>query len=208
MGGDQERQIAVAVNGEAVREVVVQADQSEVMQQISLSDQLRPGNEYRLSLTDRTETAVGYQVTVRYYVPKATDAAERPADPLSVNIQYDRQQLHVDETVTAVAKVTNNLAQAAPMVILDLPIPGGFALDAGELDELVGSQQIARYQITPRQAIVYLRQLEAGQSLELRYRLRATMPVKVAVPAARAYEYYDPSRTGSGGATQLEAVSA
>ena len=31
------------------------------------------------------------------------------------------------------------------------------------------------------------------------------MPVKVAVPAARAYEYYDPSRTGSGGATQLEA---
>ncbi len=37
------------------------------------------------------------------------------------------------------------------MVILDLPIPGGFAIDPGELDELVGSQEIAKYQVTARQ---------------------------------------------------------
>ena len=208
LGSDKERRIGVAVGGETVREVVIPVEQAEVMQQISLSDQFRPGNEYRLLLTDRTETAVGYQVSVRYYVPKPAEPAEPQKGPLSIDIQYDRQRLRVDETVTAVAKVTNHLPQAAPMVILDLPIPGGFTLDAGELDELVGSQQIARYQITPRKAIVYLRQLEPGQTLELRYRLRATMPVKVAVPAAQVYEYYDPSRAGSGGATQLEAVSA
>ena len=92
------------------------------------------------------------------------------------------------------------------MVILDLPVPGGFAVDAGDFDELVGSQRIARYQITARKVIVYLRHLEAGESLELRYRLRATMPVKVLVPAAEAYEYYNPARRGQGGSTRLEAV--
>jgi uncharacterized protein YfaS (alpha-2-macroglobulin family) len=125
---------------------------------------------------------------------------------LAIDIAYDRQRLDVDDTVTATATVVNRMDQAAPMVILDLPIPGGFAIDPGELDELVGSQQIARYQITARKAIVYLRQLEPGQSLELRYRLRATMPVKVAVPDAEAYEYYNPAKRGRGGRTQLEAT--
>ena len=75
-------------------------------------------------------------------------------------------------------------------------IPGGFAIEPGELAELAGSQKIARFQITPRKAIVYLRELQPGESLELRYRLRATMPVKVAVPQAQAYEYYDPDTRG------------
>jgi uncharacterized protein YfaS (alpha-2-macroglobulin family) len=208
LGEEKERRIAVALGGETVREVVIPVDQAEVMQQLNLSDQLRPGNEYRLTLTDKSDTAVGYQVTFRYHVEKPAETVAPKKEALSISIQYDRERLRVDETVTAVARVVNNMQQAAPMVILDLPIPGGFALEAGELDELVGSQRIARYQITARQAIVYFRQLDPGQSLELRYRLRATMPVKVAVPAAQAYEYYDPSRTGQGGAARLEAVGA
>lgn len=94
------------------------------------------------------------------------------------------------------------------MVILDLPVPGGFAVNAADFEELVESRKIARYQVTARKVIVYLRQLEADESLELPYRLRATMPVNVQVPAAEAYEYYDPARRGEGGATRLEAVSS
>jgi len=73
---------------------------------------------------------------------------------------------------------------------------------------LQGSGKIARYQITARQAIVYLRLLDPGQSLKLRYRLKATMPVKVTVPDARAYEYYNPDKRATGGGTRLEAVEA
>jgi uncharacterized protein YfaS (alpha-2-macroglobulin family) len=35
------------------------------------------------------------------------------------------------------------------------------------------------------------------KTLKLRYRLRATMPVKVAVPPARVYEYYNRDRSGA-----------
>ena len=202
----QQRQISIALGGEQVREVVIAGDQAEVLQMVDLSDFVLPGNRYQLQLTDQSKTSVGYQVAFSYHVPEATSEAV-PTDPgrLSVDVVYDRQRLDVNDTVSAVATVVNRMQQPAPMVILDLPIPGGFAIDPGELEELVGSQLIARYEITPRQAIVYLRQLEPGQSLQLRYRLRATMPVQVTVPDAEVYEYYDPANRASGGGTQLEA---
>ena len=117
-----------------------------------------------------------------------------------------RVRLKVDDTVTATANVVNNMDAAAPMVILDLPIPGGFRIERGELDELVGSKKIAKYQITARKAVIYLRGLRPGQQLELRYRLKATMPVKVAVPPATAYEYYDPDKRGVSKPALLEAA--
>jgi uncharacterized protein YfaS (alpha-2-macroglobulin family) len=208
LGGEKERKVDVALGGETVRQIVVPVDQSDVMQQMSLSELLKPGNAYSLKLTDRSDTAVGYQVTFRYFVPSPSDAEKPAKEPLAIQITYDRQRLNVDDTLAAVATVVNNMGEAAPMVILDLPVPGGFAIESGELDELVGSQRIARYQITARKAIVYLRRLEPGESLELRYRLRATMPVKVVVPEAEAYEYYNPARRGKGRATRLEAVES
>jgi len=206
LGGEQERKIDVALGGEVVQKFVIPKDQGDVMQQFDLSQMLRPGNDYQLTLTEHTDTAVGYQVTFRYHVEETTSTEAKPADALSIDVTYDRERLAVDETVAAVATVTNNMGQVAPMVIVDLPIPGGFAIDPGELDELKGSQKIAKYQITARQAIVYLRQLQPGQSLELRYRLKATMPVKVAVPDAQVYEYYNPDNKAGGGATRLEAA--
>jgi uncharacterized protein YfaS (alpha-2-macroglobulin family) len=58
----------------------------------------------------------------------------------------------------------------------------------------VAAGAIAKYQLTPLRAIVYLRELQADRPLELRYRLRATMPVRVTAPPARTYEYYNPDR--------------
>jgi uncharacterized protein YfaS (alpha-2-macroglobulin family) len=187
---------------------VIPTDQSDVMQQFTLADELQPGNTYRLRLAEPTDTGSGYQVSFRYYIDQEPTPEAVDEQSLSIELAYDRERLTVDETVTAVATVTNHMDQAAPMVILDLPIPGGFAIEPGELAELVGSRKIARFQITARQAIVYLRELAPGATLELRYRLRATMPVKVRVPDAQAYEYYDPDNRGTGGATQLEAVRA
>ena len=38
--------------------------------------------------------------------------------------------------------------------------------------------------------------LEPGKRLEVPYHLRGVMPVKVTVPAARAYQYYSPEKQG------------
>jgi uncharacterized protein YfaS (alpha-2-macroglobulin family) len=109
----------------------------------------------------------------------------------------------VDDHVNATATVTNHRSEPAPMVILDLPVPAGFALETDDLAILVTVGALAKFQLTPRSAILYLRGLEPDRPLELRYRLRATMPVKLTVPPARAYEYYDPQRQGTSPATRL-----
>ncbi len=205
LGEEQPRRIEFALGGEVFRTLDIAADQAEVMQQIDLSD-LLTGGEYHLTIRETTETGTTFQVTHRYHVPEAETPEPSEPEPLAIEIVYDRERLAIDETVTAVATVTNQMAETAPMVILDLPIPGGFSLEPEELDELKGSGLIAKYQLTPRKGIIYLRAIAPGESLELRYRLRATMPVKVAVPAGTVYEYYNPARRGESRPAVLEAT--
>jgi hypothetical protein len=81
-------------------------------------------------------------------------------------------------------------------VILDLPIPAGFSLSPSDFDQLVRGGVIAKFQMNPRSAVVYLRHLQPGKPLVLEYQLTATMPVEITVPPGRAYEYYDPDTKG------------
>ena len=104
----------------------------------------------------------------------------------------------VDETVTAVASVANNRPDPAPMVILDLPIPAGFAIDADDLAAAGQAGSIAKFQLTAQAAIVYLRDLKPGAPLTLRYRLRADHAGEAdGPPGGASTEYYDPSRADS-----------
>jgi hypothetical protein len=191
-GEKQERRLTLTWDGKPEREVVIAPDQAEVMQQIDLSALLTPG-PHRLTITEQGEAGTGYQLAFRYHVPGGV--ADR-REPLGIDLVYDRTELTVGDVVTATATVTNRMTQTAPMVMLDLPIPAGFVVVAEDLEALVKSGTIAKFQRTPRQAIVYLRGLQPGKALTLRYRLRSTMPVKVTVPAARVYEYYNPDRQG------------
>jgi uncharacterized protein YfaS (alpha-2-macroglobulin family) len=208
LGGDQPRRIALTLDGKSLQEVAIPADQSDVLRQVDLSGRIAtaPGT-HRLTLEDRSGTDSGYQVVFRYHQPDPSgqpDPKPAPdASPLTIRLEYDRQSLAVDETLTATATVVNHRAEPAPMVILDLPVPAGFTLVADDLAEKVKSGALAKFQITTRSAIVYLRDLKPGAPWTLRYRLRAAMPVKLTVPPAHAYEYYDPSRQGSSPSAQL-----
>jgi uncharacterized protein YfaS (alpha-2-macroglobulin family) len=194
LGSDVERRIEIGLDGSYKREIVIPADQAEVMQLVDLSDQLVAG-EHKLTLTDKTGSAAGYQVVLRHHVPGAVPLDK--TEPLAIDLKYDRTELEVGDTVKATVSVVNQMPEAAPMVMLDLPIPGGFAADAEGFAKLVAAGKIAKFHITARQVIVYLRSLEPGKRLELEYRLHATMPVKVAVPGAEAYEYYNRDKRGS-----------
>jgi uncharacterized protein YfaS (alpha-2-macroglobulin family) len=201
LGGDRPRQLSVALDGAEVRDLVVPVDQSDVVQQVDLSDRVARGS-HRLTVTDRSGTDSGFQVVFRYHV--ADDRKAPGAEgPLAIRLDYDRTSLVVDDLVTVKATVENRALGVASMVVLDLPIPGGFVIEREDLDRLAAAGHVARYQVTPRSAIVYLRGLVPARPLVLLYRLRAVMPVALTVPAARAYEYYDPDRSGSGAPVQL-----
>jgi uncharacterized protein YfaS (alpha-2-macroglobulin family) len=172
----------------------IAADQAEVVRQIDLTSKLGHG-DHRLVLTDRSDAAVGYQLTLRYHLPG--DRLPERAEPLAIDLVYDRTDLVVNDVATATATVRNRMGTAAPMVMLDLPIPAGFTVETGDLAQMLKAGSIAKYQMASRQVIVYLRGLEPNKPLELRYRLHATMPVRVSVPGAHVYEYYNPEKKGS-----------
>jgi hypothetical protein len=176
---------------------------------MSLSRIIEPG-DHQLSIRDVGEGGANFQLVFVYHMPVAGGAepvADQSHEPLNVTINYDRTRLKVNEHITAEAIVVNKMNEVAPMVILDLPIPGGFALETEDLDELVGFKLIEKYQITPRKAIVYLRGIMPGKPLQLRYRLKATMPVKVQAAPAEAYQYYDPDSRGKSDRIALEALA-
>ncbi len=195
LGEPRERRVDIAVEGKTVRQVTIAADQGDVVRDIDVSDLVGPGDTH-LQLSEPSASGLGYQVVLAYYVPAGRQG--QPREPLSITVAYDRTNLYVGDTVTATATVSNNLATSAPMVILDLPIPAGFAIEPADLAKLRDAGQIAKYQINARSAVVYLRAMDPGKPLTLRYRLRATMPVQLTVPGGRAYEYYDRDREAIG----------
>src|SRR5262249_35286133 len=142
-------------------------------------------------------------VAFRYHVPDA----DRPgkSEAFGVQLTCDRRDVRVDDVVTATATITNRRDKASPMVVAELPIPAGFVFDGDPLAALLKDRKIEKYQQEGRKVVVYLRGLEAGQSLALKYGLRATIPVKISVPPARAYEYYDPDQQGSSARGRLAA---
>ena len=200
LGQDKGRNIEVVVDGQVVKEITITKDQFDVMKQIDLTPQI--SQSHQLSITDRSGSGTGFQLTHRYHVPGENRVAAA-VEPLDIKLAYDRQEMRVGELIKVRATVTNQMTQLAPMVMLDLPIPGGFSVARGDFDAMVENGSIAKYQITPRSVIVYLRQLRPGNPLQLDYRLQANMPVKVKVAPAKVYEYYNPDKRGRSEEIQL-----
>jgi uncharacterized protein YfaS (alpha-2-macroglobulin family) len=189
--GDGRREIEIALDGKVVKSLEIAAEEAEVMKQVDLSPLLKPGKQ-TLTLRDKNNSGAGFQVAFRYHRPGSPPVAE---EPLSIELTYDRQKVAVNQYLTVSATIKNNMQQPAPMVMLDLPVPAGFAVETADFEALVAEKKIGRFQVTPRQVLVYLRELSATP-LQFRYRLKATAPASISVPPGRVYEYYDPAKQG------------
>jgi uncharacterized protein YfaS (alpha-2-macroglobulin family) len=90
------------------------------------------------------------------------------------------------------------------MVMVTLPVPPGFVVDASAFEALVAKRSIEKYEQTPQSVVLYLRGLEPGESLEFKYQLTATMPIKASVKPALAWLYYDPQVRGASDGCTLD----
>ena len=79
------------------------------------------------------------------------------------------------------------------MVMLDLGIPPGFTVDAGDFAEMVAAKKVNKFSVTARQVILYLGDVKPGDVLSFEYSLKPKYPIKAKTPASVAYEYYTPA---------------
>jgi len=174
--------------------LAVTAENADVVQQVSFDD-LRMGEGYALSLAVEGERALQYQIVTEYYVPWSAvieEPEEKPA--MRVDVAYDRTELAVNDTVNVAAEVELLVPGQAGMVLVDLGVPPGFSPVSEDLDALVESGAISRYELTGRQILLYLTDVPSGKVYRFEYRLRARFPIKAQAPRSQVYDYYTPKR--------------
>jgi alpha-2-macroglobulin-like protein len=196
--------VEVLVNGSPVEKLVLTSENNDLLHQFPLKN---VSAKNTVELRFHGTGGLAYQIAGQYFVPWTEEPAN---EPLSIQVDYDRITLAQDDIATATALVRNNLNKTANMVMIDLGIPPGFDLlseDLQDFKEKTASRKTGRlekFNLTATQAILYFDSLAAGDTVKLKFRLRAKFPIRARTFQSRVYEYYDPEVSAVAQPFQLE----
>ncbi len=195
--------LEISLNGKPVQKLILTPDNNDLLHQFVFKNiDSKGANSVRIRFEGKGGLA--YQVVGNYFLPwNQTPASE----PLSIGVTYDRTQLVQGDIATATAVVRNNQSKTAPMVMVELGIPPGFELlNENVQDFQEKSGRIEKFSITPAQATLYFTSIGAGETVTMRFRLRAKYPLHTRTFLSRAYEYYDPEVSAVAQPVQLEVL--
>ena len=206
LGQEFESTVTVLLNGQNIETFHINKDNSDVMKQIDLSKFLKAdANQIQLRQSPSGELPI--LLSGVYWLP-APKLASVPAhaDPLEINLQYDRTTLAVNDQLNCTVTVKNNTSQVINMAIVDLGIPPGFDVDTTAFETLQQNGQIEKHEVTGNQVILYLRQLSNETPFHFTCAFRAKYPLRVQTPTSAAYEYYQPQNRAESKPVTLQAI--
>jgi uncharacterized protein YfaS (alpha-2-macroglobulin family) len=198
--------LLVLLNGSPAEKLVLTPENNDLLQQFVLKgiDSQRAST---VEIRFEGKGGLSYQVVGSYFLPWD----QKPVgEPLSIDVAYDRTRLAQDDIATASATVRNNRDKTANMVMVDLGIPPGFDLLSEDLqayqDKSSGlkSGHLSKFSLTATQAILYFDSFAPGDTVTLKFRLRAKYPIRARTFQSRVYEYYDPEVSSVARPVQLE----
>jgi hypothetical protein len=187
--------LEVMVNGKSAEKLTLTPANNDLLHQFVFKGaDLKDANSVEIRFEGKGGLA--YQVVGSYFLPWDKKPEN---EALSIDVAYDRTHLAQDDIATATATVRNNLPQMAKMVMVDLGIPPGFDLLSEDLqayqEKSAGMKggKLEKFSQTATQAILYFDAFAPGQTVTLKFRLRAKYPIRAKTFASRVYEYYDPA---------------
>jgi len=198
--------LLVLLNGKPVEKLVLTPENNDLLHQFVFRE-IDSQKASTVAIQFEGKGGLAYQVVGSYFLPWD----QKPAgEPLSIDVSYDRTQLAQDDIATASATVRNNLDKTANMVMVDLGIPPGFALLSEDLQDYQEksagrkSGHLSKFSLTATQAILYFDSFAPGDTITVKFRLRAKYPIRARTLKSRVYEYYDPEVTSIARPVQLE----
>jgi hypothetical protein len=186
--------VEIAVNGKTAEKLVLTPENNDLLHQFVFKEIENSGSN-RVEIRYDGKGTLGYQTAGQYFIPWDQEGEK---EPFSISVNYDRTKLVQDDIVTATATMRNNLPKSANMVMVDLGIPPGFDLLSEDLQEYqeksskLKSGRLEKFSQTATQAILYFSAFAAGETVQLKFRLRAKYPIRTRTFQSRVYEYYDP----------------
>jgi hypothetical protein len=187
-----EGQVTVMLDGREKPPIAITEETADLVHSLVFDD-LAAGDH---TVEFRVEGAgnLMYQVAAQYHLPwDKAPAGGLDGGDMSIRVEYDRSSLAVNDEINAKAILILTRDTPPRMVLVDLGVPPGFAVETADLDRLVEGKVIARYELTGRQIILYIEEMQPDVPIEVGYRLRARYPIKAKVPASTAYDYYNPA---------------
>jgi len=202
---DVKATVSVSLNGRSPQSFQFTPENADVVRVVTFDD-VTPGRNH-VTIDVSGQGSLMYQVTAIYYLPwSVTPPEPEPTGLLSVDVDYDRTSIEVDDRVTVNVRARLTRAGTAKMVLLDLGIPPGFTVQSDDLNALVEKQAISRYELTGRQIIIYVENLSSERMLEFKYRLKARFPMRAKTQPYSAYDYYNPDQQTNIQPTQVTVV--
>jgi uncharacterized protein YfaS (alpha-2-macroglobulin family) len=186
--------VEITLNGKPSGRLTLTQENGDLFHQVVLKNfDFNGSNKVGIQFAGNGSPA--YQVAGEYFVPWAAKTSD---EPLSIQVTYDRTRLSQGDLATATATVKNHLSKTANMVMVELGIPPGFELLTEDFldyrSKSAGrkSGRLEKFTLTATQATLYFDSIGAGETIAIRYRLRAKHPIRTRTFQSRVYPYYDP----------------
>lgn len=199
-GEETEATVKLILNGKEMNSFEIDKTTADVTRIVDLGKPQIGENNLRIEF--RGKGPLLYDMVTEYYIP--WEKEKEIIEPLAITLNYDKKKLTTKDILKADVKVKNNTKFGLQMTIVDLGIPPGFQLITTDIDDLVEKKVIDKYNLTPRQVILYFDKIETGKEIAFSYRLKAKYPLKVMSPVSTAYDYYNPDVTGTVRPVKLE----
>jgi CD109 antigen len=174
--------------GDMTKEIKISPENFDVTQTVEVP----AGAAVELSAKGKGEAVV--QGVLRYNLPEA----EQTARVFDINVDYNTAQVAVNDLIDVKASVTFRPPEPikAGMVVVDISVPTGFAAVDESLAKLLDRPNIKRYDVAGRKVIVYIEDMDPGDTVSFSFQARALYPVKAKSTVSSAYSYYTPAWRG------------
>lgn len=206
LGDDKGGKVQIAVNGEEAAEITITPETSDVLQQVDVTPFAHVGDN-QVSLKVQGDIEALYQMIASYWIPTKLLPPAKP-EIMEIEVNYDKRKLTTDDLLECQARIKYKGKLPTAMVIVDLGIPPGFNVMTYDLDGLKAEGTIERYEVTGRQVILYLQELQPNTEKYIAYNLKARFPIKAKTPRSQVYEYYTPENRATAEPVEIEVTEA
>ncbi len=188
-GSDAEGTLSVTVNGTALAPIALTRENGDLVQEIDITEHVAAGdNTVTLSFAGQGEPT--YRVTRRSFVPALPPPA---SGPFELTVVPSTTEPSVGEPVELDVTARYTGPGQRDQVIVQLGRAPGFSPRIEDLEALVASGAIARYDVRESDVTLYLMGLRSMEARALRVGFLPTLAVAAQAPGAAIYAYYEPT---------------
>ena len=166
--------------------IAFEATSTGAIQLPDFSSKLTPGQHaVELRMTDGSDLPYAVSISFNSVTPASSNDCK-----LEMTTSMADPTIAEGAVTEVRVAVTNKGTDTLPTPIAIVGLPGGLEVRHDQLKELVKADRIAAYEVRGREVILYWRDIQPNQTIDIPISVIAAIPGEFTGPASRAYLYY------------------